>query len=216
MKCIYLGYDEFDYCLDALMEAGHEVVAVYSFHSEDPSEKNVRLRGFAEENGIPFSETRITREDIVGHRDAGAELLLSAGYIYRIPVVSGLMTLNFHPAPLPVGRGPWPFPVAILRGCSEYGAALHKIAESFDTGDIVAVTRFPIRADETTRSLILRTREAALPMLRRVFMNLRESYAAAMPQIGGEYWGLPTAEELTVTEQTDAVAADRIRRAKEE
>lgn len=215
MKCIYLGYDEFDYCLAALLRAGHEVVAFFSFHSDDPFEKNVRLRAFASEKGSPFSETRVTAADIIRHRDAGAELLISAGYIYRIPVVPDVMMVNFHPAPLPVGRGPWPFPVAILRGLSEYGAALHKIGEGFDTGDLLAVVRFPILADETTRSLIERTKAAALPMLDRVFRNIRGYYAAALPQSGGEYWHLPTEAELTVTDATDPVTADRIRRARE-
>lgn len=215
MKCIYLGYDEFDYCLDALLCAGHEVVAVYSFPCGD-GEKNDRVRAFARERGLPFSEARVTAADIIRYRDAGAEMLLSAGYIYRIPVVPDVMMLNFHPAPLPVGRGPWPFPGAILRGLSEYGAALHKIGEGFDTGDLLAVVRFPIPADETTRSLIARTREAALPMLKRVFADMKGYYAAATPQSGGEYWAIPTAAELTVTDTTDPVTADRIRRAKEE
>ena len=105
---------------------------------------------------------------------------------------------------------------AILRGLSEYGAAIHKIGEGFDTGDLLAVVRFPICEDETTRSLIGKTKTAALPMLDRVFADLLRYDAAATPQSGGEYWHLPTEAELTVTEATDPVTADRIRRAKEE
>ena len=43
-------------------------------------------------------------------RQAGCELLLCAGYYYRVPVTDAFPMVNFHPSPLPVGRGAWPMP----------------------------------------------------------------------------------------------------------
>jgi methionyl-tRNA formyltransferase len=68
--------------------------------------------------------------------------------------------LNFHAAPLPAFGG-WAFyNLAILENVAEYGCSCHHMDESFDTGPLVAVRRFPINAaNETAYSLEARAQE---------------------------------------------------------
>jgi methionyl-tRNA formyltransferase len=77
--------------------------------------------------------------------------------------------LNFHPAPLPDLRGLGGYNVAILEGRAEWGVSCHFVDETFDTGDLVEVIRFPIdQRAETAFSLDLRSQERLLQLFERV------------------------------------------------
>lgn len=66
---------------------------------------------------------------------SGVELILVAGYPWKIPVSQSIKQVNIHPAFLPVGRGSWPMPAAILKGV-DLGVTIHKLSDRFDEGDI--------------------------------------------------------------------------------
>lgn len=51
---------------------------------------------------------------------------------------------NFHPGILPEYRGAATFSWAIINGEEEVGITLHEIDEGIDSGDIIAIRRFPI------------------------------------------------------------------------
>jgi len=72
--------------------------------------------------------------------------------------------INVHPSLLPKYRGPSPITAAILAGDSETGVTIQKVARKFDTGDILAQERFPLKGDETTSTLseVLAVRGAEL------------------------------------------------------
>ncbi len=61
--------------------------------------------------------------------------------------------VNVHPSLLPRYRGPSPISAAILAGDSETGVTIQRVARKFDTGDILAQARLPLKGDETTASL---------------------------------------------------------------
>lgn len=52
-----------------------------------------------------------------------------------------------HPSLLPRWRGPDPYFWALLRGDSHTGVTLHRLAEAYDTGDLIAQHRVPITPD---------------------------------------------------------------------
>lgn len=84
-------------------------------------------------------------------RAAGAGILISAGFMQRVP--RGLLdafpgrVFNLHPALLPRRRGPHPVLAALLEGtiARDGGMTLHLMGEAFDEGDIVA--QHPVRFD---------------------------------------------------------------------
>ena len=61
--------------------------------------------------------------------------------------------INVHPSLLPRFRGPSPISAAILAGDPEAGVTIQRVARKFDTGDILAQERWPLKGDETTASL---------------------------------------------------------------
>jgi len=97
--------------------------------------------------------------------------------------------LNFHPAPLPDMRGLGGYNVAILERLSEWGVSAHFVDDEFDTGDLVAVERFPIDPDgETAFSLDLKSQQALLGLFKRVVGRaLRGEQLPRSPQGEGRY-----------------------------
>lgn len=214
MKIVYFGYDLFADCLESLPALGIEIMAIYTFPSDGVCDFNDRVTAFAAAHQIPCTVGRVTAAALDTLADQGCDLMVSAGYAYRIPVQpGGLRGINLHPALLPVGRGAWPMPVTILRGLTESGVTLHKLAPRFDEGDILAQTPFPVAPDETLPSLTAKLQAAAPPLLREFFADPDRLWANARPQPAGEYWPQPTEADMTITPQTSAEQADRILRA---
>ncbi len=213
MKFAYLGYDAFFYCLEELISCGHTPTAVVSFPVDGVYERNDRLRSFAEERGLPFSEERVTKETLSFLAKRGADLIFVAGYAYRLPADGKIPLLNFHPSPLPVGRGAWPMPTAILRGESLWGCAVHKVAEGFDTGDLLMRRVFLLSGRETLPVLEQAIEDAARPMLREVFCDLPAALSRALPQTGGDYRRDPPEPETLLTPSMPGIVFERMARA---
>lgn len=214
MKIVYFGYDLFADCLERLPALGVEVMAVYSFPSDGVCDFHDRVQAFARERGIPFRVGPVTGEALNALADAGCEMMVSAGYAYRIPVEqTTLPGINLHPALLPMGRGPWPMPVTILRGMTESGVTLHKLAPRFDEGDILAQTAFALVPDEDLQTLTGKLQAAAVRLLELFFANPALAWANAHPQEKGEYWPEPREEEMTISPAMTVEEADRILRA---
>ena len=214
MKIVYFGYDLFADCLERLPALGVEVMAVYSFPSDGVCDFHDRVKTFARERGIPFRVEPVTGEALNALATAGCELMVSAGYAYRIPVEqTTLPGVNLHPALLPMGRGPWPMPVTILRGLDESGVTLHKLAPRFDEGDILAQTAFALAPDEDLQTLTGKLQTAAVSLLDAFFADPDGAWANARPQEKGEYWPEPREEEMTISHAMTVAEADRILRA---
>ncbi len=214
MKIVYFGYDLFADCLSVIEELGIEIMAIYTFPTDGVCDFNDRVRAFAASRAIPCTVGRVTAEELSNLAARGCDWMVSAGYAYRIPVTpDGPRGVNLHPACLPIGRGPWPMPVTILRGLTESGVTLHKLAPKFDRGDILIQTVFPLAEKETLPSLTAKLAAAAPVLLRSFFADPEVVWASGIPQAGGEYWPEPTPEEMTITPEHTAEEADRILRA---
>lgn len=121
--------------------------------------------------------------------------------------------VNFHPTPLPVGRGSWPMPWLILEGAEFGGVTAHKMAAEFDTGDILLQERFPLDGREDHQTYMKKVYAKIPAMVHTLVGGLSQVLAGASPQGAGEYWPLPTEQDWTVTPDMDAAQADRILRA---
>ena len=125
-------------------------------------------------------------------------------YLYWLRVrpdalrLARLAAINFHPAPLPELRGLAGYNVAILEDHPEYGVSAHHMAETIDTGDIIAVRRFPIdRNSETAMTLERRSMEHLLELFRTVADLLTEGRPLPrVPQGEGRYFDRRRFEEL--------------------
>lgn len=213
MNIAYLGIDLLKPVLDALLSEGCRVLKLFTCPVDNVTETNTAVIRAAEERGIPYTLGRITAADLDGLAGAGCELLVCAGYYYRAPITDAFPMVNFHPTPLPVGRGSWPMPRLILEGAEFGGVTAHKMAADFDTGEILLQERFPLGGREDHQTYMAKVYERAPAMVHALVSDLPQVLANARPQGAGEYWPLPTEKDWTVTPDMDAARADLILRA---
>lgn len=82
-----------------------------------------------------------------------------------------IAALNFHPAP-PEYPGIGCVNFALYDEASEYGVTSHHMAPTVDTGDIVAVSRFPVLSSDDVASLLSRTNDYQLVQFYEVLKAL--------------------------------------------
>ena len=212
MKIAYAGFDLMASAMEALAEE-NEIVALFTCRVDGVYETNDRVIAPARSLGIPFTFDRMTADDIEKLLDLGCELLVSAGYYYRIPVDERLPMVNIHPSLLPYGRGAWPMPLAILDGLTQSGVTVHKTAADFDTGDILLQKSFALREDETLESFMEQVNGLLPGMMEELTANFRSLWEHARPQGAGEYQRQPDPEDYVLSRSDTVAAADRVLRA---
>ena len=193
--------------------ASQEVIRLFTCRVDGVFETNSRVIALAEQHNIPYTTDRITAEDIDALLKNGCELLISAGYYYRIPVDDRLPMVNIHPSLLPYGRGAWPMPQAILDRLPESGVTIHKTEESFDTGAILLQERFTLSPDENLETFMEKVNARLPAMITRLTGELDALWANARPQGEGVYQEEPSPEDYVLTQASPASLADRVLRA---
>ncbi len=213
MKIAYIGIDLFFEALESLGTCGCEIAEIFSCETDNKTEFNLKIREYAEKNRIPCKLTRITREDIERLKDEGCDFAVCAGYYFRIPADTGFPIVNIHPSLLPVGRGSWPMPQTILRGMKKSGVTVHKIAQDFDTGDILLQREFELEEKETLVSFMEKVYGVIPQMMEELVSDFENLWKSARPQPVEEYWTAPVRDEMTVRKEMSAEEADKILRA---
>ena len=91
------------------------------------------------ELGADIQSSPETDHDLFELGRRNCSVLVVASYQWKIPEWSSHLksAVNFHPSPLPEGRGPYPFVRAILESRSSWAVTCHRINEKFDQGDIL-------------------------------------------------------------------------------
>ena len=164
MRVIFMGTPDFSVpVLEALVDAGHEVVAVYSQpprpagrgKKDRPSPVQTR----AEALGLPVHHPVSVRTDDAQAVFAkhGADIAVVVAYGLILPQVI-LDTpihgcLNIHASLLPRWRGAAPIHRAIMAGDAETGVCIMQMEAGLDTGPVLLREATPIAAAETTGSL---------------------------------------------------------------
>ena len=152
--------------LSRLMEAGHEIAAVYS-QPDRPAGRGRKLvptptKRFAEEYGIEVRQPSSLRSEAecAGLASLSPEVVVVAAYGLFLPPealeIPPLGCLNIHPSLLPRYRGPSPVVSAILNGDDETGVTIMKLDEGMDSGPILAQKQVPIDERDTGPELTRR------------------------------------------------------------
>ena len=213
MRIAYVGLDLFLPALDTLIAEGVKIDRIFTCEVDNEYEFNCEIIGRAKKHGIPYTLEKITADDVTALRDSGCAGLICGAYYHKIPVIPDFPMLNIHPALLPYGRGSWPMPVTILKGLSESGVTIHKMADSFDTGDIVLQRRIEVSEREDLLSLTEKQQSLLPEMMRELLSDFDGLIKNAVPQGEGEYWQSPTDADATITEDMSAEECDRVLRA---
>jgi len=218
LKVILMGKDKptVRKGLEYLVENGFTVVAVVG-----PEEGNFtgrRLVDLAAKRHIPTTtDTQIY--DVLEGRAApdtlpfclpDIDLVVSLLFWKRIrkPLIDlpKIACINFHPAPLPEFRGIGGYNVAIMENLDYWGAAVHKVDETFDTGELIDVRRFDIDASsETAFSLEQKTQDVLLELFRDAMEKIkRDRRVVGKPQGEGRYFARKDFERLRRIQSDDS------------
>ena len=147
MKFAFAGIDFLGGVSEGLLEAGWTPVKLFTRPCDGIYDHNEVVVARARALRVPIQLSRIRERDIEAlQAEHGKDwALVVAGYPWLVRGWQGRASygLNFHPSPLPIGRGPYPLFRAVLDRYETWGVTAHVLAEEgFDTGDILAQDLF--------------------------------------------------------------------------
>jgi methionyl-tRNA formyltransferase len=215
MRFAFAGFDRWRVVFDAFVAAGWEPVALFTFPLDNQIEFNNEMVERAQQLRIPVKLSRIEEDDLRQLARQRCDALIVSGYDWRIPDWREHLryAANFHPSPLPEGRGPYPLTRAVLDDRREWGISCHRVDADFDTGELIATERFPIEADEWHETLQLRLQLAAKRLASHVARDFERLWRDSRPQTQGSYWPRISESERTLDFTRPVAESMRIVRA---
>jgi len=156
MRIVFMGSPDFAVpSLNALVEAGHQVVAVYAQPprpaGRGKAERKTAVHERAEQLGIEVRTPRTLRDEEEQGRfrglDADVAVVAAYGLILPKPVLEAPKggCINVHASLLPRWRGAAPIQRAILAGDEVSGVTIMKMEEGLDTGPMLHRQSLDIR-----------------------------------------------------------------------
>lgn len=198
MRVIFMGTPEFSVpVLEALVEAGHEVVCVYCQpprpagrgKKDRPTPVQVR----AEALGLPVRHPISLKEaeDQAAFAALGADVavVVAYGLILPQPVLDAPRhgCLNIHASLLPRWRGAAPIQRAIMAGDAHTGVCIMQMEAGLDTGPVLLRRETAIGATETSGALHERLSEMGAELIVEALARLPDLVAEAQPAEGISY-----------------------------
>ncbi|MBT0669619.1 methionyl-tRNA formyltransferase [Novosphingobium profundi] len=186
MRIIFMGTPDFAVpALEALAEAGHTIVAVYSQPprpggrrgrelTPTPVHKAAEARGF--EVRTPVSLRGAEEQDAFAALEADVAIVAAYGLILPQAILDAprLGCLNIHASILPRWRGAAPIQRAILAGDPTTGVTIMQMEAGLDTGPMLATLRTQIEsktAGELTDELAERGAQLMVGTLRDLALH---------------------------------------------
>ena len=156
MRIIFMGSPDFAVpSLDALVEAGHDVVAVYSQPprpaGRGKGERRTPVHERAEQLGIEVRTPRTLRDGTEQGQfralDADVAIVAAYGLILPAPILEAPKAgcIYVHASLLPRWRGAAPIQRAILAGDETSGVTIMRMDERLDTGPMLLTRELDIR-----------------------------------------------------------------------
>src|SRR4051794_27761524 len=157
MRIVFMGSPDFALpSLNALVEAGHEVVAAYAQPprpaGRGKAERKTPVHERAEALGIPVRTPKSLRnpDEQARFRGLDADLAVVAAYGLILPKdileAPKAGCINVHASLLPRWRGAAPIQRAILAGDETSGVTIMRMDEGLDTGPMLLRHTLDIRA----------------------------------------------------------------------
>ncbi|MBB3359648.1 MULTISPECIES: methionyl-tRNA formyltransferase [unclassified Novosphingobium] len=197
MRVVFMGTPEFAVpTLDALVAAGHDVVAVYS-QPPRPAGRGKKLQPSpvhlaAERHGLPV----LTPVSLKGADEQaafaahGADVAVVAAYGLILPAAilaaPAKGCLNVHGSLLPRWRGAAPVQRAILAGDVHTGITIMQMERGLDTGPMLATVATPV-AGKTAGALTAELATLGADLMVRVLADLASFTPEVQPEAGVTY-----------------------------
>ena len=193
MKVIFMGTPDFSVgTLEALVEAGHEVVLAVT-QPDKPKGRGKEMqftpvKECAVKYNIPVYQPRRVREPecIEELRKYQADIMVVVAFGQILPKEILEMTpygcVNVHASLLPKYRGAAPIQWSIIDGEDVTGVTTMQMDEGLDTGDMLLKTEIPIEPKETGGSLHDKLADAGAKLCVETLQALEEKTVTPIPQ----------------------------------
>src|SRR4051794_2379170 len=195
LDLVFMGTPDFAATiLSALIEAGHNIRAVYT-QPPRPAGRGHRLhpspvQTLAEQHGLPVHCPATLRHPAAQAEfaaiPADAAIVVAYGLLLPKPVLDApdLGCINVHASLLPRWRGAAPIQRAILEGDAETGITIMQMDEGLDTGPILRQEAIPIAPNETAGSLGARLAALGARLIVETLDGLARGIIEPRPQPG--------------------------------
>jgi methionyl-tRNA formyltransferase len=198
MRVIFMGTPDFAVpALQALVAAGHEVVAAYTQPPRPGGRRGKELtptpvHKAAEALGIEVRHpvSLKSADEQTGFAALGADVAVVAAYGLILPqaVLNApkLGCLNVHASLLPRWRGAAPIQRAILAGDEQTGVTIMQMEAGLDTGPMLAVVKTPVEG-KTAGELTAELSELGANLMVEVLADLPGHAGIVQPEEGVTY-----------------------------
>lgn len=193
LRTVFFGTADFAVpCLMALLEAGHEVLAVVT-QPDKPQGRGMQLvaspvKRAAERHDLPVLQTRRVRSAafIAKMRELQPEVLTLAAFGQIVPQelldLPPLGPINVHGSLLPKYRGAAPIQRAVMAGEAETGVTTMWMDATLDTGDMLLARALPIEPDDTAGTLFPKLAALGADLLIETLQGLAAGALPRRPQ----------------------------------
>ena len=176
MRIVFMGTPDFAVpSLQALLDAGHEVCAVYTQPDKPQGRKQVLtappVKELALQHHIPvYQPATLKNEDEQAKlRALAPEVIIVVAYGKLLPKavldIPPRGCINVHGSLLPRWRGAAPIQWSVIAGDQKAGVTTMQMAEGLDTGDMLLTYETEIGARETAGELFDRLAQAGAALL---------------------------------------------------
>ena len=193
MRIVFMGTPDFSVpCLQALIDDGHDVCAVFTQPDKPKGRHGVLtpppVKELALKYDIPVYQPKTLKTDEAKElfKSLNADLAIVVAYGKILPGefihAPKYGCINMHASLLPKLRGAAPIQWSIITGEKRTGVTSMQMDEGLDTGDMILKEEVKIRADETGGSLFDRLSEVGAKLCVRTMEAIDAGTATYTPQ----------------------------------
>lgn len=219
MRIVFMGTPDFSVpVLDALVSAGHEVVAVYcqpprpagrgKKDRKSPVQSRAEDLGLSVRTPLNFKDANDVAEFAALNVDVA--VVVAYGLLLPQSILDAPRSgcLNIHASLLPRWRGAAPIHRAIMAGDAQTGVCIMQMEAGLDTGPVLLRAEIDILASDTTENLHDRLSAMGADLIVQALQGLEDLSAVAQPNAGVTYAKKIQKEEAQIDWSHDADVVD--------
>ncbi len=220
MRIIFMGTPDFSVpVLDALVDAGHDIAAVYCQpprpagrgKKDRPTPVHARAEALGLEVRHPISLKSPEEQASFAALNADVAVVVAYGLILPQPVLDAPIhgCLNIHASLLPRWRGAAPIHRAIMSGDAQTGICIMQMEAGLDTGPVLLREATDIGPDETTAQLHDRLSDMGAALIVEALNKLPSLTPEPQPEEGVTYATKIDKSEARIDWSAPATEVDR-------
>ncbi len=220
MRVVFMGTPDFSVpVLDALVEAGHEIAAVYCQpprpagrgKKDRPTPVHARADALGLAVRHPVSLKSPQEQADFADLNVDVAVVVAYGLILPQHILDAPKRgcLNIHASLLPRWRGAAPIHRAIMAGDAQTGICIMQMDAGLDTGPVLLRQATDIRPEETTAQLHDRLSDMGASLIVKALAELRDLVPEPQPEQGVTYAAKIDKSEARIDWSAPAVDVDR-------